>query len=641
MALRDKLDATILRSLKYGDNSPYVTVDINTQKVNSDVGNIPVVNNGSKVNSAIIDTARISSFLLDKPQWSLEQVGLQLMNIKPNFGYIDGTPYRLPTSFQLYTPLNTLAQVAATGVGGHIERQGLVPGNIMSNLIGTDTYEGIKKNEKNVDFKGNNNPLIQFKNKLIKTNEIKTSFSTTGTLLSNILSLFKNPNEPIYLYFGGPGGVTTTIRRYYNSTDSVGQSNLNGFNILSTPEGDKINFNRILYKGASVEANKIYDQPDIFFNDKNIGNSPNYLNQQQSLIPSLPNSPLLFNIFTSASGQTVLDNGYIKYNGNSSTYVTTPNNNLITYNNGNTTISFKSPDVGWYGISREIRIGSGKKDSINLTPLFTTDNDKPTTDRIKIDSLNYNIRDLVKFRIEAIQTDTLQSTWMVFRAYLTDFSDQVTAEWDGNRYIGKGEKFYTYKGHDRTINIGFKVAALSAEEMEPMYQKLNYLMSNMMGDYDNNGIMRGPFSKMTVGNWIDRQPGIITSLAYKISNDSPWEIAMDESENGSSINQLILPHVIEVSLSFTPIGVQTKRINQLPKRTANQSNIAQNENDYQFITGSDIPNTESSFEPFNIYNAHNLDRFVPISTLPISSPQQLSVTQPTVILPEQRVIPNF
>ena len=182
-------------------------------------------------------------------------------------------------------------------------------------------------------------------------------------------------------------------------------------------------------------------------------------------------------------------------------------------------------------------------------------------------------------------------------------------------YIGRGEKSYTYQGHDRTVNIGFKVAALSADEMEPMYQKLNYLMSNMMGDYNGDGIMRGPFTKMTIGNWFDRQPCVITSLTYKVPNESPWEISMDSPERNTNgefiVKQLTLPHIVEVSLTFIPIGVQKRSGNNyenvLPQKSANQSNIAQNEVGYPFITGSKTPNGNSEFETFSIYGQRNSD----------------------------------
>ena len=136
------------------------------------------------------------------------------------------------------------------------------------------------------------------------------------------------------------------------------------------------------------------------------------------------------------------------------------------------------------------------------------------------------------------------------------------------KYIGRGEKFKLYNGFDRSVSFKFKVAALSKEEMEPMYQKLNYLMSNLMPDYKDS-LMRGPLVRMTVGNWIDSQPGIFTSLDYTIPQDSPWEIAIND-------DLLILPHVVEVKLGFTPIGADSKIVNKIEAKSKNTSYIAQN-----------------------------------------------------------------
>ena len=44
----------------------------------------------------------------------------------------------------------------------------------------------------------------------------------------------------------------------------------------------------------------------------------------------------------------------------------------------------------------------------------------------------------------------------------------------------------------------------------------------------------------------------MNSLSYTVPNDSPWEIAIDEPEGGTKM--LILPHILEVSMTFTPIG---------------------------------------------------------------------------------------
>jgi len=264
------------------------------------------------------------------------------------------------------------------------------------------------------------------------------------------------------------------------------------------------------------------------------------------------------------------------YNGIVNAYT----NNSVSYNNG-----IDAPFVikgNFTTLNREVRVGSGRQDSLNLTPIFTTSagtiGDVPP---ITIPNTNVQtINDLVKFRIQALNGDNPALTdYMIFRAYITQYSDNTDATWNSIKYAGRGEDFYIYGGFSRKIQIGFKVAALSAEEMKPMYQKLNYLMGNLMPDYKDNLLMRGPLVKMTVGNWIDGQDGILNNVSYTVPQDSPWEISLGDQ-------QLILPHVVEVSLSFTPIGSQTKGVNLLPSKSQVISHIAQNANaDVNYIGG--------------------------------------------------------
>jgi hypothetical protein len=247
-------------------------------------------------------------------------------------------------------------------------------------------------------------------------------------------------------------------------------------------------------------------------------------------------------------------------------------------NNYGDVITFRKP---WNTITREIRVGSGRKDQINLTPIFDNINKYDGSDT----QGTHNIRDLVKFRIQAVNTDGPDfGSLMVFRAYLTALSDSVDAQWTDIKYAGRGDKFYIYDGFSRKMSVSFKVAALSAEEMRPMYQKLNYLMSNLMPDYSNN-LMRGPLVRMTIGNYIDAQLCKLDSVSYTTPQDSPWEIAMDEPEGGEKY--LILPHIIEVQLNFTPIGSESKKHNELQSKSQTISHIAQNNTgdnvDFQYI----------------------------------------------------------
>jgi hypothetical protein len=254
------------------------------------------------------------------------------------------------------------------------------------------------------------------------------------------------------------------------------------------------------------------------------------------------------------------------------------------YYNGKSVVKINIP---WDKVSRDIRVGSGQQDQINLTPIF-----EATTGTIK-DSIfipgagEKNINDLVKFRIQALNyNNPTLGKWMIFRAYITQFSDSADAKWNSVNYAGRGEEFYIYNGFTRKVSMTFKVAALSAEEMKPMYQKLNYLMGNLMGSYENN-LLHGSLVKMTIGNWFDGQDAIINSLSYTVPPESPWEIAINNIEG---VEPLILPHVVEVNMSFTPIGSQTRGVNKISEKFTETSNIAQNINDTQYTVNlTDIP----------------------------------------------------
>ena len=138
------------------------------------------------------------------------------------------------------------------------------------------------------------------------------------------------------------------------------------------------------------------------------------------------------------------------------------------------------------------------------------------------------------------------------------------ANWNSIKYNGRGENFYVYDGFTSNISFSFRLAAQSRAEMKPMYQKLNYLLTNLCPDYKNNK-MRGSFIKLTIGNLIYRQPGFITSLNLDISQEFSWEIALSEPEELDDNLMLELPQVLDVACSFTPI------YDFLPQKSINKS----------------------------------------------------------------------
>ena len=67
---------------------------------------------------------------------------------------------------------------------------------------------------------------------------------------------------------------------------------------------------------------------------------------------------------------------------------------------------------------------------------------------------NNEDQDFIPFQFEVVDIDNpLQSTKMVFRAYIDSITDDFSANHNSVKYSGRAEKFYTYNEFDRKINI--------------------------------------------------------------------------------------------------------------------------------------------------------------------------------------------
>lgn len=463
-------------------------------------------------------------------------------------------------------------------------------------------------------------------------------------------------------YIGGPDSVygigSTTIRKY----DDTSNPNVkNGFNFLQhgnqqagktrDSSGGPASINYTVGLGVTkqlVNDGYIQNIPGFDYLDLatygNLGrgsidystgsmstyNTSNVLSSP-TIIPPVPKINASYAAYRAIINNQILTqnpryvNGiyanqfgvYTGVNTNGDTYLNRSATDEVTpisktypiYTNGQSVIKINIP---WNKVSRENRIGSfgptnqypnGRHDSINLTPIFSSTSYANYNKVTLSNGQEYNVRDLVKFIIQSVNTDTPDtSVFMYFRAYLTNLSDNVDAQWSDVKYAGRGNPFYIYNGFTRKIQVGFKVAALSAEEMAPMYSKLNYLMSSLMPDYGDGNVMRGPLHRLTIGNYFDAQLGILNSLSYTVPNDSPWEIAIDEPEGGTKM--LILPHILEVSMTFTPIGAErgigaNGPANRIEEKSEYISLLAQN------TTGTDINDIQyyDGFNPDSILTA--------------------------------------
>lgn len=167
---------------------------------------------------------------------------------------------------------------------------------------------------------------------------------------------------------------------------------------------------------------------------------------------------------------------------------------------------------------------------------------------------SYN--DLIKFVFELIDNDnTTKSIALFFRALLTNgITDNNTANYNGFKYIGRAENFYTYQGFERSISFGFKIAAQSKDELMPLYKKLNLLINQTYPDYSTRGIMRAPLVRLTIGDYLYRVPGIIDSVNITVENNASWELNLEGTKYiGLASDVAQLPKVLDVTVAFKPI----------------------------------------------------------------------------------------
>lgn len=191
-------------------------------------------------------------------------------------------------------------------------------------------------------------------------------------------------------------------------------------------------------------------------------------------------------------------------------------------------------------------------DVINLSKIPTlklnSNPDEAKLENLFDESLQSSVfnGDLIKFSFTTIvprkgEEDQPTLRPLYFRAYLDSFGDKYAASWNSFKYIGRAEDFYSYEGFNRSIDISFKIAANGESELDRLIEKLNLLAGTTAPTYTEGSYMRGNFTSVTVGNYLQNQTGVINTVDISWNTDYQWDIDRE------------LPMILDVSISFTPI----------------------------------------------------------------------------------------
>jgi hypothetical protein len=459
--------------------------------------------------SATEDVTRLTRYFsdLNNPKGALfvtKQNILSKTGVKTEatkgFAYLGGT-----SNEGYYNPLSTLTQAGVGFLGTHVNKQG---GLFPSNSIKT-YQDAIIENNQTVNV---------FRNRLVA---LQSQINRPS--FDEITQYNLNPAESILIqYSGGPGSVAGA--GYTNIRFATGNNNNSPLKALNNPPLSSADSNSLFKTWGPKEFNNL--QLKI--------NADSLITEDFRQV--LTSDQAYQNSFLSKSPN------YVKNNIEDKLGLSNPGSRLRNRSNYATGSIYN-------GVSTAV-------DKVNASYIYK--NESNVGSQYGKDK-NYN--DLINFNI-AILNNELQvggpyKKYMHFRAFIDGIADSYNADWNAINYMGRAEKFYKYKGFDRKMSLDFTVAAQSKQEITAMYDKLNFLASSLAPEYLDSvtsGYMAGNIAYITLGGYINDQPGIITSLDFTIPEESPWEIAINESGGPAESKDVRqLPHIIRVSLQFTPI----------------------------------------------------------------------------------------
>jgi hypothetical protein len=553
---------TQFKSLKFGKDrpgggeskQPYIKKGLINDTVNPSLYNDFIVRGGILAPlSAAEDVARLTKYFTDinnpsgilfaAKQNILSRTGTKTEASKGN-GYGGGA-----FNEGVYTPLSTLAEAGVVFAGGHLNKQGIDPTGLIPGL-------GIIKYQDAIAFNQfNRSDTLQLENnRLISLTSAITNNKGVGLSYVRGYSLNAPGDDVLLSYDGGAGSNlgfgTTQVKFATGNNNNVLKSILNPSSNTNLSNIDKTQTSLFSTWDASLFAQQSLKSPNLDSTTKEDFRKPLQSDTTKTFLTATTGYSNFNNIENkfNLSGPSKISAGSRLRNRSN------PSLGSITNDQNK---SFPLDTINAYPIYKS-EVKNGKNGSV-----YTLDSTLTDIVEFSIAILNNDDQnaDLVNDQGQVIGTKTNLSykKYMHFRAFIDNISDSYDAEWNAISYMGRGEKFYKYGGFDRKMSLGFTVVAQSKNELNAMYDKLNFLASSLAPEYLDSltsGYMCGNMAYITLGDYINDQPGIITSLTYDIPEESPWEINRDtQFVSGSAASGTVrqLPHMIKVSLNFTPI----------------------------------------------------------------------------------------
>ena len=201
--------------------------------------------------------------------------------------------------------------------------------------------------------------------------------------------------------------------------------------------------------------------------------------------------------------------------------------------------------------------GRGVGDLKSLLPVLNAD----TLPNAYDETNNTNVAKGAKYGLPFYFKDLRNNKYIIFRGYLSGMNQMIQPEWTEHSYLGRSENTYVYSKAKRTLNFMFKVYAVSKEEIQTIYVKLNTLTTLAYPEYANDALleknrMRPPMCSLRIGELFGNDTkmvsGFIESLTFNWPDDTTWETDVGRR----------VPKECDVTVGFTVI-------HEKPPSTAN------------------------------------------------------------------------
>lgn len=146
-------------------------------------------------------------------------------------------------------------------------------------------------------------------------------------------------------------------------------------------------------------------------------------------------------------------------------------------------------------------------------------------DQNKVPQFNRIDQAIMQIKFDTINPFTAaKERTVVFSAYMSGFKYNSNSTWNPVKYVGRSESFYIFTEHKREVSFNLQIPCFNRVHLLEKHRALSELQSAGAGKYDKNNRLGGVITKITLGNYLVNEPGILTSISFDIPDTSTWDI---------------------------------------------------------------------------------------------------------------------